>query len=204
MYLYKKNNMGNKIKLTETQLKQVIIETYKKIVLEDTRGDLYKSQIQKEFPDALNNYDGKTPYDQYYLQLTNDKKEQDKLNRRELSKQATRDRNEKYKAEFGERDKEFRKQNIINKNKEIVSNFVDFLPENLPATIENGVAKTGQGYDTIFYFLIGKFITEFSRYNFSDDEVKGANFLQKLINGNYEDYFFGEIDAKYGPHVIEW
>lgn len=196
--------MGNKIKLTESQLKRVIIETYKKVVLEDTRGDLYKTQIQKEFPDALNSYDGKTPYDQYYIQLVNNKKEQDKLNNRELRKQATRDRNEKYKAEYGERDKELKKQNIVNRNKEIISDFVDFLPDNLPIIIENSVKKTNQGYDTIFYFVIGKFISEFSRYYFSEDEVKGADFLQKLINVKYEDYFFGELDVKYGPHVIEW
>lgn len=196
--------MGNKIKLTESQLKRVIIETYKKVVLEDTRGDLYKTQIQKEFPDALNSYDGKTPYDQYYLQLVNNKKEQDKLNRRELRKQATRDRNEKYKSEYGEQDKELKKQNTVNRHKEIISDFVGFLPDKLPATIENGVTKTGQGYDTIFYFLIGQFISEFSKYYFSEDETKGADFLQKLINGKYEDYFFGELDVKYGPHVIEW
>jgi hypothetical protein len=196
--------MGNKIKLTESQLKKVIIETYKKVVLEDGRADAYKTQIEKDFPGALNNYDGKTPYDQYYLQLSNDKKEQDKLNKRELSKQATRDRNEKYKAEFGERDKELKRQNAINRNKEIISDFVGFLPENLPRVIEDGVNKTNQGVDSIFYFLLGQYISEFSRYYFSEDEKRGADFLQKLINDKYEDYFFGEIDVKYGPHVIEW
>jgi len=64
-----------KITLKESQLKQIITETVKKVLRENSRDDFYKSQIQKEFPDALNNYDGKIGYDEYYLQLTNSNKQ---------------------------------------------------------------------------------------------------------------------------------
>jgi len=197
--------MGNKIKLTESQLKRVIIETYKKVVLEGGRDDAYKTQIEKDFPDALNNYDGKTPYDQYYLQLSNNKKEQDKLNKRELSKQATRDRNEKYKAEFGERDKELKKQNIENKRLELIDTFVDFLPEDLPQTIEKLMKQYEDGKDSIFYFLIGKQIEDFGYHYNVEDTKKISDLVDKLItNEKYEDYFLDKISDKYGEGVIEW
>lgn len=174
-----------------------------KVMSEDTRSDTYKSQIEKEFPEALNNYDGKMSYDEYYLQLSNDKKQQDKVNARELKKQATKDRNEKHKAEFGQRDKEIRKQNIESKKLELIDDFVDFLPENLPDAIEKLMVKYDQGKDSIFYFLIGKYIKEFSIHY--EEYEKVSNSLTKLINNDkYEEYLFGKIDGKYGEHIIEW
>lgn len=208
------NKNQNIVDFIIREIKDTIDDQYDKIVddksndaiNEDTRGDMYKTQIEKEFPGALNNYDGKMSYDEYYLQLTNDKKQQDKLNSRELKKQATKDRNEKYKAEFGERDKQIRKQIIENRKLELIDDFVDFLPENLPETIERLMMKySDQGKDSIFYFLIGKYMGAFTHIYDNENEEKLYGYLNKLINNDkYEEYFFGKIDEKYGEHVIEW
>lgn len=189
------------IKLKESQLKQLITETIKKVIKEANRDDIYKSQIEKEFPGALNNYNPRIGYDEYYLQLTNDKKQQDKLKRREDSKLKTAERNAIYKAEYGERDKEIKKQNIITREKEIIDGFVDFLPKNLPSKLDFENKKTNLGYDTIFHMEIGDQLSKFAQ--FDEDENKAFNSLQKLLN-KYEDYFFEKIDEKYGAHVIEW
>ena len=191
----------SKIKLTESQLSNVIKETLSRLK-ESTRDDLYKSQIEKEFPRALNNYDGKMPYDQYYLELTNNKKEQDKLQRRTDSKNKTSDRNAQYKAEYGERDKEIRKQNINAKKLEVIDDFVDYLPDNFPYLVDTAMEKTWQGKDGAFYFIIGRLISDFSRLYFSEDEKKGADYLTKLINHNdYEDYFLDKVVDKFGYEI---
>ena len=168
----------SKIKLTESQLSNVIKETLSRLK-ESTRDDLYKSQIEKEFPGALNNYDGKMPYDQYYLELANNKKEQDKLQRRTDRKNKTTERNAQYKAEYGEQDKEFRRQNIQNKKLEVIDDFVDYLPDNFPYAVDTTMEKTGQGKDGAFYFVVGKLIREFSMFYFSEDEKRGADFICK-------------------------
>lgn len=199
--------MKDIFKLKESQLKSVIESTIIKVLNEDsreTRNNLYKTQIEKEFPGSLDKHDGRTPYDEYYLTLVNNKKEQDKIDRREASKLRTAERNSKYKDEYGERDKEIRKQNIITKQKEIISDFVGFLPNNLPRIIEQTMKEMGEGKDTVFYYIIGSYIGQFSKYFFSDDEEKGSKFLSKLIIYKYEDYFLDEIDAKYGVNVMEW
>ncbi len=173
------------------------------LIKEDVRDDLIKQQIEKDFPGALANYDGKTPYDEYYLQLTNQKKQADKLGAREASKQRTKDRNAAYKAEFGERDKELKKQRIRNNNVELLSDFVDFLPDNLPEYLEKNSERLG-GYDSAFYYVMGKYIGRFANF-YEENYDKVANLLEKLINDDkYENDFFGLIDSKYGSGVIEW
>ena len=130
----------------------------------------------------MDNYDGKTAYDQYYLELANNKKEQDKLQRRTDKKNKTAERNAQYQAEYGEQDKEIRRQNIQNKKLEVIDDFVDYLPDNFPYAVDTAMEKTGQGKDGAFYFVVGKLIREFSMFYFSEEPEKGMNYLTKLIN----------------------
>lgn len=78
--------MGNKIKLTESQLKRVIFETYYDIY--NSTGDinekletLYKNNIATTFPDALNYYNVNKygSYEEYYKHLLK-KHREDKAN----------------------------------------------------------------------------------------------------------------------------
>ena len=192
-----------KMLINESQLKCLIkkvINTLK----ESTRDDLYKNQIEKEFPGALDNYDGKMLYDQYYLKLTNDKKEQDKLHRRTDRKNGTIQRNSEYNARYGELDKQLKKENEENKKIELIDDFVDFLPEKFPDYVDLHMQKYNEGKDGAFYFLIGKYIGEFGVFYDQESPVRMSDYLTKLINNDkYEDYFLDKVYGKFGD-LIEW
>jgi hypothetical protein len=105
---------------------------------------------------------------------------------------------------------EFDKEYIAAQNKAVsektrkeslISSFVRALPKAFPQLIKKYMIKLEEGYDGTFYFLIGKFINKYGeRYGFEK-----ADMINDLINDDeFEDYFFNEIDNKYGKGIIEW
>ncbi len=110
------------------------------------------------------------------------------------------------KDRYKEFDKELQKQisdenEIDAQNKILITSFVKALPKALPQLIDRNMEDNDRGKDISFYVLIGNFIDKYGeRYGFDK-----ADKIETLINhSKYEDYFFEEIDKKYGDHVIEW
>lgn len=190
-----------KIVLKESEFKKLVENTVRTIINEiSSRDQVYLDQINKEFPGEIENWNKRTPIDQFYLDLVNNKKEQDKIQRRTDRKNNTIQRKADYKARYGDR-----KQQDEAKKREVIDYFVEFLPQTLPSIIDKHMKKTGDFIDTTFYYLMGKFINGYSRLYDPKESDKISSFLEKaIVSGKYEDYFFYKIDEKYGEHVIEW
>lgn len=188
-----------KILLKESEFTMLIESVTRNIINEiNSREQIYLDQIKKQFPNEIDNWDGKTPIDEFYLELVNKKKEQDKLQRRMDRKKLTAQRNAEYKSKFGERDKEIKKHRNEQKIRELIDHFVDFLPKNFPNLINK------DDIENSFYLLIGEKIGAFSEY-YEENSEKITNLLSNSINSDkYEDYFFTKIEEKYGKHTIEW
>ena len=182
-----------RIILKESEFRTLIKETIKKIINESTRDDLYKDRIEKDFPGALESWDGVMPLDSFYLDLYNDRKEKDKLVARELRKQKTIDRNKEQK----EYDKLYRKQNPQPRLNPI-QKFVNFLPDSFVSEWEG--IRDEKGWDRAFYYLVHQYLDEYSF-----EYPKTADSVEKMIyDSKYEDYLFKLLDDKYGKHSIEW
>lgn len=82
----------------------------------------------------------------------------------------------------------------IESNKEILSDFIDFLPIDLPSEIDALVKKSNLGIDGAFYILLGAYIEKYGEMQ---------DMLSDIIIEE-EDLLFDLIDAKYGEGVIEW
>ncbi len=90
---------------------------------------------------------------------------------------------------------------VEDENKILLNSFIEFLPPNLPNLIKSIMNKGQLGMDGAFYLLMGRFIDDYER-KYSSEE---ANLINDLMeDDDYEEYFFEEIEKKYGPGVIEW
>lgn len=195
----------NKVIIKESQLRSMVENTVRSIVNEiNSREQIYFDQINKEFPGAIDTWNKRTPIDEFYLELVNQKKEQDKLQRRDDRKNLTAKRKADFDAKY-DTDYERRKKKLEQEKLRMIDEFVDFLPNDFPSIINNQIEKTGKSIETVFYALIGRALKAYDRlFDYEDFPDIGYNIQKLILSDKYEDYFFSKIDEKYGEHVIEW